>query len=247
VKIFYLSDLHLRSPEEPRAQGLCRFLEIFPQAGDVVIFGGDIFDLFVGNKAVLRQRFADILLGIAGCASRGVEVHYLEGNHDFLLQGVFGDQAGVHLHDGDFSLEKEGVKIWVSHGDLIDPEDRGYRFLRAVTRSLPFRLFLAAVPGSLVGALGEWSSRQSRKYNNAETIDHGRREKIRALYLDFAKARISSGFRHVLIGHSHLPDHVSLSGSGNSGEYLNLGFSSSGLDYAVLEAGDAIFQKKTLS
>jgi UDP-2,3-diacylglucosamine hydrolase len=221
----------------PDARRFCSFLAQFPARGDFLVLGGDIFDLFVGNKPAMQRKFADVLSSVRGCAERGVEVHYLEGNHDFHLSGVFGHQEKLHFHADDFELVAGGNRIWISHGDLIDHEDHGYRFLRAATRSLPFRVFLWAVPGQAVEAIGSWSSRQSRKYHDSEKIDKAGQGRLRALYLEFARAKIRAGFHHVLVGHSHLRDQIAVSEGKLSGEYVNLGFSSDLLPFAVLEAG----------
>lgn len=242
MRAFFLSDLHLREGNSPQCRAFTAFLREQPRPGDILLLGGDIFDLFVGNKAVFREKFRDVLSAIAALASAGVEVHYLEGNHDFHMAGAFG-AAPVKVETDDFSVSAGSRSIYVSHGDMIDPEDKGYRLLRAVTRHPVIRRLVACLPGAWIAAIGNRSSQESRKYNNTDRIDGESQRRLRSLYLGFARARVAAGAHHVLVGHSHLRDQISI----GEGEYVNLGFSRAGVLYAVLETGATRFEIKELS
>jgi UDP-2,3-diacylglucosamine hydrolase len=231
MRLFFISDLHLKSQEDPVALALCDFLRLSPHAGDYIVLGGDIFDLFVGNKQVFKEHFAEVLNAIGSAARIGAKVHYFEGNHDFQLEEVF-SHLGVQIHARDFALEINGKKIWISHGDEIDKQDYGYRVLRAVTRSWPLRLLIRAFPEKLLAKLGAWSSRQSRKYNNTESLPLERLTRTKTLFRDYAAARIEQDSAdYVFIGHSHQADDMVV----GNGRYINLGFSSEKLLYAELD------------
>jgi UDP-2,3-diacylglucosamine hydrolase len=109
--------------------------------GDVLLLGGDIFDLLVGNKRLFRDRFAPIIDAINSAATRGILVHYLEGNHDFHFQGIFSPL--VIIHTDDFTLDVFERRIYISHGDLIDPEDRNIN--KPIARVLAKPYFQAVV------------------------------------------------------------------------------------------------------
>lgn len=226
MSVFFISDLHLRSPEEKVAKLLKKFLAEVPASGDAVVLGGDLFDLFVGNKEAFTKPFESLIRVISRLGARGVAVHYAEGNHDFQLKNVFGDT--VMLHEDSFSLEVDGVKIWVAHGDRIDPEDRGYHLLRFVTRSLPVRGLICALPNKLLRQLGEWSSRQSRKYNRSDRLPAELVARTKMLFREYAERRWTEGFDWVFLGHSHLADHWELGPKA----YINLGYSEEALLYA---------------
>jgi UDP-2,3-diacylglucosamine hydrolase len=243
MRVFYVSDLHLSGGQSPAADRFVKFMQL-PQPNDVVVLGGDIFDLYVGDKRVFREKFAPALAAIRASALRGVEVHFLEGNHDFHLQGSFAGLPNFHFHTDDFSLNPGERRFYFSHGDLIDPEDKGYRLLRAITKNRLFRLFVFLVPNFFVDKIGNWSSHQSRKYNQAERMGQEQQKRIRGLYLEFAKQKVRAGAGSVLIGHSHLPDQVAIAEGGRGGEYINLGFSSEYLPYAEWQAGESRFTIK---
>lgn len=234
MRLFYLSDLHLADDSSPAAARFIGFLGKLPQKQDRLVLGGDIFDLFVGNKRVFRKKFAGVLAAIKKASERGVEIHYLEGNHDFHLAGTFAGLSRFHFHADEFSLRFGKKQFYFSHGDLIDPEDKGYRLLRASTKNFAFRAFVATVPNFMVDKIGNWSSHQSRKYNQTERMATEQQVRLRGLYLEFAKAKAGEGADYILIGHSHLPDNVSFP----EGQYVNLGFSGEHLPYAEWSEGE---------
>jgi UDP-2,3-diacylglucosamine hydrolase len=244
MSAFFLSDLHL--PLGP-GEGSRRFADLLDQrlgAGDVLILGGDIFDLFVGDKKVFREGHAVAIAALRRAGARGVKTFYLEGNHDFHIAGALAQVPGLEVCVEDFSLDVLGRQIWVSHGDLIDPTDKGYRFLRWLTRTLPLRALVGLLPGAWISGLGRASARQSRKYNSEARMSEEEQRRLRGLYQDFARERVAAGYEHVLVGHSHLLDQVDISAGSRRGEYVNLGYSHDFLRYAELGAGGTRFELK---
>lgn len=231
-----MSDLHLRDGDGPQAQRFCRFLDQVPQKNDTLVLGGDIFDLFVGNKEVFRQKFAPVLGSILSAAQRGIIIFYLEGNHDFHFRSLF-DGAKIQVRSEDFGIEVDQKKIWISHGDLIDPEDRGYRFLRWFLRTPVLRALIWLLPGGCIHVIGNRSSETSRKYNEGR-IDENTKQRLRNLYTNFAKQQISSGWKFVFVGHSHIFDHVNL----GSGFYVNLGFDSDSVVFGSIAEGSQVVE-----
>ncbi len=229
MAIYFLSDLHLRDSESAATLRFCSFLNHEVKVSDTLILGGDVFDLFVGNKQVFLDRFSNILRALESLGRSGTNILYLEGNHDFHLEAAFQEMPGVRVFRGSYSAEIEGVKVCVSHGDEIDREDYGYRFLRFITRAWLFQIFLRIMPGAWLAALGNWSSDKSRKYNGVERQNTAAVDRTKRLFREFAAAQVSAGVRFVFLGHSHIRDHECFPGGA---EYVNLGYSSQELLYA---------------
>ncbi len=240
MRVFFLSDIHLRDGHGPQAAKLTSFFKEIPASGDVVLLGGDIFDLLVGAKKVFRRRFEPVLTAMEYAANRGVEIHYLEGNHDFHFSKMFEGTANIHVHQQDYSLIAHNRRILVSHGDLIDGTDYGYRFLRFITKNYLFEIFVWVMPDFLVDIIGRSSARKSRDYTRRIGTDL-KLERVRSVYMEFARKNIRLGFDHVLVGHSHLADQISIKDGPYTGEYLNLGFAADHLAYAVLGRGEDHF------
>lgn len=217
------------------------------QAPDILVLGGDIFDLFVGNKRIFKTKHSALLAAIENCASRGITVYYLEGNHDFHMSGVFASKARINVRTDSFPLEVHGKKIWVAHGDRIDPQDRGYRFLRWITRTGLVRWLVDVFPDSCLEGLGEWMSKTSRGYNNAEKISEDRKRKLNEMYLAYAREHIAARHQFVLVGHSHIKAQLPIIAGNQRGEYLNLGFSSEALLVGVLREGGNSFELQEIA
>src|SRR5690242_14977039 len=98
MSLFAVSDLHITGPDDPLYFSLLTLLRERAKAGDVVVLAGDLFDIFLGNKAIYTQRYSDFLKAVSSAGERGVEIHYIEGNHDFQMQGVFRGIQGITLH-----------------------------------------------------------------------------------------------------------------------------------------------------
>ena len=242
MNLIYCSDLHIRSEDSSQGQNFIHFLQEIPRASDTLILGGDIFDLLVGSKDVFKERFQKTFQSLDSLNKIGCKILYLEGNHDFHLEGLFAESKNISVKNNAFELEWAEKKLWIDHGDLIDPEDTGYRFLRALTRTALFRWFIRLIPGALVKAVGEQSSKTSRKYNNIEKINEEKRARARKLFLEFSRAKAASGYDFCLMGHSHIEDQTKIENGTRTLEYLNLGFSSVGINYAVLAPNQSSFE-----
>jgi UDP-2,3-diacylglucosamine hydrolase len=245
MNVYYVSDLHLRSQEDRVAKYLLDFLNKMPAKGDILILGGDIFDLFIGNKKVFRKNFAKVISAIRDLDCRGCYVYYLEGNHDFHLRQVFRHQKNILVEENDFEVRAGRRTFWFSHGDQIDQTDRGYLMLRSVTRSVLFQAVMGLIPDQVFSGIGKWSSKTSRKYTSGPRMSDNSQDRVRSLYKDFAKERISRGYDYVLVGHSHLVDDVEISSGTRKGRYMNLGFSDTQLLYAHFNSGDDTLTMKT--
>jgi UDP-2,3-diacylglucosamine hydrolase len=136
--VFFLADAHFRDRKLPgeaaRRDRFIRFTQGIPENSTLFLLG-DIFDFYFEYASVMPKGFFDIFHALRSCRSRGVDIHFLSGNHDFWLGGSVGDSIGAVLHEDDFLIESQGRKIRCSHGDLSIPEDYGYRALRWIIRN----------------------------------------------------------------------------------------------------------------
>lgn len=239
MSLLYVSDLHLKDPSDEQYLRFLRFLREVPQAGDTLVLGGDIFDLLIGSKDFFKKKYCDFFSAIQELGTRGCKIYYLEGNHDFHIRHLLCSRgASIVVYRDAFSLEFAKKRIWVDHGDLIDPEDSGYRLLRWFTRSFIGRGLIGLFPGKLIAAIGNWSSGQSRKYHDIKEMDP-RATRTKKLFYEYALQKSKQDFELVLLGHSHLKEDVSLSSDGKKSlQYVNLGFSSKKILYGLLSEED---------
>ena len=220
----FVSDIHIASPDCPRGRLFLQFLRSLRSKSDVthLYLLGDIFDLWVADHGFFIERYAEIIEEIRRLVALGVEVSYFEGNHDLHLWRFWNDRMGVTVHAGPAYVDLGAKTLRIEHGDQMDPDDKGYRFLRWFLRTPPIRWLICNLPGLLIARIGEKASASSREYtSNTKTIERDRAiEKIRA---HARQAYQDRPFDIILSGHVHVRDDY-LGESGNrSFRSVNLG------------------------
>ncbi len=184
VKAYFLSDIHLESEQDSNFFALKQLLtQILNDKECTHLFLlGDIFDLWVANHSYFTAKFENTLKLLKDIQVRGVKVIYFEGNHDLDLEPYFLSE-GIEVHLEALSLNLGGSRFRIEHGDQMDPEDRGYLFLRWFLRTRFMRWLGRSLPGRIVQMIGNSMSSTSRKYtdrlkNNLGKDMSARREKI---------------------------------------------------------------------
>lgn len=97
-----------------------------------LILMGDNFDLLFGSISQtleLNTRSIDLLNRL----SNTIEIIYLEGNHDFVLESIFPNILVVPLEEQPLFLECRGEKIALLHGDIHVPT--GYKIYTFLIRN----------------------------------------------------------------------------------------------------------------
>src|SRR6185437_16659160 len=97
--LYVISDLHIWGSDDPLYRSLLSLVHERARAGDTLVLAGDLFDVFIGSKEIFRSQYAEFIAGVKAAAAKGVRVHYIEGNHDFLMKRVFAGAPGVFHHD----------------------------------------------------------------------------------------------------------------------------------------------------
>lgn len=222
MSVIAVSDLHIWGPDDPLYHSLLTLLNerVFP--GDTVVLAGDLFDLFVGNKLVFINQYSAFIEALKKAGDRGATIHYIEGNHDFLLKKAFTSTKNVYVHPDQVKLEIAGKKFYFTHGDLVDPKDYGYRLLRMFFRSPIMKGLVSIAPGKWLEKFGNLSSRQSRQSHSQ--LPHDRIEPLRKTFRNYAAEQIAQGSDFVVMGHCHDLDEMSFMVGNRKGQYVNIGF-----------------------
>lgn len=93
---------------------------------------GDISDLLIGVFKYCVDQNKTLIDLINRIAKSGVEVWYFEGNHDFMLEGVFCDKVNI-VSSQPKIFDLEGKKVALLHGDY--GVDLSYTIYAKVIRS----------------------------------------------------------------------------------------------------------------
>lgn len=218
IKAYFISDLHIGASEDEeeytKQQHVLRFLEEIAADATHLYIVGDLFDFWFEYKHVIPKKIFQFLYELNNMTRRGVEIHYLAGNHDFALDGFFPEFMKIKVWLNEYTFTLGGKQFYLFHGDGIAKKDVGYRFLKRILRNrLNQRLFRLLHPDWGI-PLARLVSGSSRKYTNQ--MNHLRDESD---YINFAEERFSEGYDYVLMGHRHNP----LVHKKGKNIYINLG------------------------
>ena len=216
-KYFFISDIHLglqsKEFENSKERLLVKFLEFAQSNCDELFIVGDLFDYWFEYKRVYQKGFFRTLTALQDLVEKGIIVHYFIGNHDFLHRDFFEKEIGVKLYGDPISIELNGKKFFIGHGDGLVKNDTGYKILKFVLRNkITQKMYSLLHPDFGIG-LASRTSKTSRDYTTKK--DYG---EVDGLF-DAAKSKIDEGFDFVLFGHLH----KQIFQKYKKGIYINLG------------------------
>jgi UDP-2,3-diacylglucosamine hydrolase len=229
MKDLFLADTHLLNPNDDAYRRLLNLLD--EQCGKLrsLVMLGDIFEFWFGYRHTVFWAYLPLLDRLHRLRESGTELVFVEGNHDFHLGPYFSEILGCRILPDGGSLERDGRKIFIAHGDLVNPRDTGYRILRRFLRHRLTRRLMMMVPPDTAWRIARWASDKSSRKNGGRDRRHLPREDVFA----YAHRRFSEGYDSVVIGHFHVP----LLHHENGKTLITLGDWSRESSYAVLEDG----------
>ncbi len=195
-----------------------------------LILMGDIFDLLFGPIALTLERNRNVI-DLIDAISEKMEVIYLEGNHDFLLQNVFQNITPIPIAKQPLSAYCDARPLLLSHGDY--GSDWKYRLYTALIRSRPVMHLLDAIDRISAHGIIRWlDGYLSRKEDCYEIADF--ESIVRRRYPEH-ELRGEKPF--VIEGHFHQNRYYNY----ENFEYFNLGaFACNERYYVVKSIKDAI-------
>lgn len=237
IPFYFLSDVHLGAggPELERLKLLKLkklFAVISDRPGPLYILG-DLFDFWFEYRDVIQSEHFEVLAEMLKLRQSGVEITLLAGNHDYWTGPFLEKQLGIKTFKDDLTIDLNGQKVLLCHGDGLDQTDWGYRALKAVLRNhLSIKAFSLIHPGLAV-SFAHWFSRFSRNHLT-------RHKYVDQAPLERQAARLYAlGYRAVVFGHTHQPALKDMEGR----VFLNLGDFFKNFTYGVYRDGKFILEK----
>jgi UDP-2,3-diacylglucosamine hydrolase len=229
MKDIFLADAHLRDPADPPYRRMLAFLE--EQRGQVrtLYLLGDLFDFWIGFNSVVYAPYVPLLEALRRLREAGTGLVFVEGNHDFHLGPYFTETLGCRiLRDGGV-VTIDGWRVYIGHGDLVNPRDRGYRILRRLFRSGLVRVLAQIVHPDWTWGIYRWLNRRSHRGKPPKAARVLPLEDLRR----HAREHFAAGCQVVVTGHFHIPHHETTA----EGTLLSLGGWLEHSAYAVWENG----------
>jgi UDP-2,3-diacylglucosamine hydrolase len=220
--ICFFSDAHLGARIrgcEQRERDLIAFLREQAPSMSAVYILGDLFDFWIEYRYAIRPDYFMVVHEIRNLVERGVEVHYIAGNHDFAVGTFLHNTVGIHIHHDRFETVLQGKRTHLYHGDGIIKADVGYRMLKRLLRNPVNQRLYKMLHPTLGVLLASFFSGSSRKLMALRINEKRRRE-----YRDEAGRLLDAGNDIVVFGHTHAPE-LLMRGNGcycNTGQWIRV-------------------------
>jgi UDP-2,3-diacylglucosamine hydrolase len=197
----FIADAHLLDPAAENYRRLLTFLDGLRGNTRTLYLLGDVFEFWVGYRHVVFAPYVPLLEALRRLHEEGTEIVCVEGNHDFHLGHYFEKVLNCRVLPDGGGVEIDGRRVFIGHGDLVNPGDRSYRLLRRTLRSRPLRWLLQVMPPDWTWGIARWAGSQSRK-GQATKMTRWRPE---AMLTAHAERLFREGFAAVVTGHFHHP------------------------------------------
>lgn len=189
-----VSDVHIKRKDK----AYFKFLELLRFAKekktDFLLIAGDLFEFLYKDTKYVEKKYKE-LFDLLNEVKRDTEIYYVYGNHDF----------NFHINDiktaDSFNFNIGDKKVFLTHGDGIDPSDYKYRFLKKVLRSFLFKLFYKITPNFIIYNLANLCSFISKNVN----ISSKKNKKGLKPYRDYAENMLKN-FDILIMGHTHVSE-----------------------------------------
>ncbi|SHF52697.1 UDP-2,3-diacylglucosamine hydrolase [Mariniphaga anaerophila] len=203
--IYFVSDVHLGAPalnnNRQRELLFASWLDSIRDDVAELYLLGDIFDFWFEYRKVVPRGFTRVLGRLADLADSGVSIHFFTGNHDVWVFDYLPQEIGLTLHRNELVTEIKGKKFFLAHGDGLDPQDKGYLFLKKIFTSKTLQWIFSRLHPNFAFHLAHQWSKSSRlsKLNQQEEF----KVKNESMYKFAEKYLKKEWIDYFIFGHRH--------------------------------------------
>lgn len=199
MSVAVIADCHLGGPGGESEPLVAQLEELAERGCRQLVLLGDVFHVWVGRPAFETPLIRRVVDALGRLGERGVRLDYIEGNRDFFIAGS--RYAEIFATVGtELAFSAGGKKYLAVHGDGLNDRDRQYLFWRWLSKSLPVRWSMSALPSRLAERLT-----YSAEARLAETNFKHKREIPKEAILRYGERRLAEGFDALILGHFHEP------------------------------------------
>jgi len=117
LEVSVISDLHLAT-RACKAKTILKYLKSINPG--ILVLNGDIIDSWRFSRNYFPKPQLKVVRQIIKMLEKGVHVFYISGNHDEFLRKFNQTEIGKLKIVNQLTLELDGQKTWIFHGDLFD-------------------------------------------------------------------------------------------------------------------------------
>lgn len=217
MKYYFASDVHLglsthRSSEQTELMFEKWLIMVHtellkhPKGERGLFLVGDVFDFWFEYKRVVPKGFVLILAELKKIVSDGIDVYFLQGNHDKWSKGYLENELGLKvIYSPYFEITLGGKHFYISHGDeAFSKYSIGSGILYKIFNSkLVYNLFSTLIHPDIAMWFGTTWSNSSRKSKFVIHTFTGDNEPV----VREARNYLASGkvIDYFVFGHLHSP------------------------------------------
>ena len=206
-KTYFISDLHLGASyldTQSSEQRVIEWLNTIKSDAKRLILLGDILDYWFEYRHVVPRGYIRFFGKLAELSDCGVEIHWFTGNHDIWIFDYLPAELGITLHRTHETMDIDGHKFFLAHGDDVGRRKWSFRFIQSVFRNKVAQWCYSWIHPDLTMILAHKWSASSRKKNNNLKEEHFRGEQSEPL-VRFAKEYIKDNdVEYLIFGHRHI-------------------------------------------
>lgn len=214
ANVYLASDIHL-GPSIPRTnQAFYQFLEHAAAQADSLILVGDIFNYWIGDDVAIQHPEPWLVEAISNLQSFAKQkpLYLVHGNRDFLIGQDLAKLIGATLLADQTLLEVANQRVYLSHGDELCTDDKGFMFFRAWTRQSWLQKLFFKLPMKWRINIANKARKKSKEKQAAPAFDHHKSDVAQsAVTAIFEQHPELNGMIH---GHTHKPQkhHLEING-----------------------------------
>lgn len=233
-KIYFLSDFHLGVPDYKssliREKKIVAFLNSIQNSAAEIFIVGDMFDFWYEYKKVVPKGYIRLLGKLAELTDAGIPIHFFIGNHDMWMSGYFEQELNITVYHEPKYFERNGLKLYIGHGDGLGPGDFGYKFIKKVFRNKICQFLFGVIHPNWGIGLANYFSKKSREKTG--TSDEHFLGEGKEWLVQFCRTTLEKEhYDYFIFGHRHYPLDYFLT---EKSHYINLGDWINHFSYAVL-------------
>jgi UDP-2,3-diacylglucosamine hydrolase len=230
MNYYFAADVHLGLPPEEdsrkRERRFVGWLDSIKSDAKEIFLLGDIFDFWFEYKKVVPRGFVRTMGKIAELTDSGISVHFFAGNHDLWVSDYLQSELGVIFHPTDYTVNLNGYKFCLTHGDAINTDDKKHMFLRRIFTNKKLRKVFAGIHPCIGLSFAHAWSKSNRKKHSGMKFDSDN-----PFYNKACEIAKTQNLDFFVMGHLHVPVNL----SENNFNFIVLPDWFSGGGYAVFD------------
>lgn len=207
--VYFISDAHLgiESPrrEERKKKALLSFLDLVAESGSALYILGDLYDFWFEYRAGVSGADSAIADALSRLVSRGTDVTYVAGNHDYWL-GEYWEKRGVRISREPIVREIQGKRVFMAHGDGLGATEPAYCLVKWLLRNRASIKIYSRLGRRVGNGLAVMVSKMSRAKSNRAV------PRMTEGLLRHALIQFKQGCDIVICGHIHNPTITAVDG-----------------------------------